>query len=91
MPELTQACNQTTAKVSMALNKVIGKNFYTFVNEYRVEAFIERVNQPESKHLSLLGLAFECGFRSKSSFNEFFKSHTGLTPSRYRRGNGEQL
>jgi AraC-like DNA-binding protein len=53
------------------------------VNSYRIEAFKELVAQPENKKLTLLGLAFECGFNSKSTFNDVFKKSTGKTPSQY--------
>jgi len=48
-----------------------------------VEAFKERITQPESEKLTLLGHAMECGFKSKSTFNPVFKKLTGKTPSMY--------
>lgn len=72
-------------KLSYAINSCLGKNFYDFVNEYRVKEFLKRLSEKQYAHLSLLGLAFECGFRSKSTFNAFFKKQTGQTPSAYKK------
>lgn len=85
LPDLAGMCGLTTGKTSRVLNQIIGKSFYTFVNEYRAEQFIWNLNKPEYQHLSLVGLAFDCGFKSKSTFNKFFKAYTGLTPSRFRK------
>jgi AraC-like DNA-binding protein len=90
LPELAGISGLTTGKTSQVLNWVIGKSFYTFVNEYRAEHFTRNVNNPEYQHLSLIGLAYECGFKSKSTFNKFFKSYTGQTPSRYRKKMSEK-
>ena len=89
-PELsiTQLAEKTAipaGKISLAINRGSGKNFYDFINEYRVKEFISRLDEKESEHLSLLGLAYDCGFRSKSTFNAFFKRHTGTTPSQYKK------
>ncbi|MEM8896620.1 MAG: helix-turn-helix domain-containing protein, partial [Bacteroidota bacterium] len=67
-------------KLSWLLNEKIGKNFNDFVNGYRLKAFQEKAVDPQNSHLTLLGLAFESGFTSKSVFNDFFKKNTGLTP-----------
>ncbi len=85
LPDLAGLCGLTTVKTSQALNQVIGKSFYSFVNEYRTRHFIRNMNKSEFGHLSLIGLAYECGFKSKSTFNRFFKDYTGHTPSRFRR------
>lgn len=71
--------------LSQVINQYEEKNFYDFVNGYRVNEFIKRATLPENKNLNLLGIAFDSGFNSKSSFNEVFKKHTGQTPSRYLR------
>ncbi len=67
-------------KLSWLLNEKIGKNFSDFINSYRLKAFQEKAIDPEKSHLTLLGLAYESGFTSKSVFNDFFKKTTGLTP-----------
>ena len=69
--------------LSQVINEKEGKNFYDFVNSYRVEEFRRLMAVPKNRHLTLLSLAFDCGFNSKSSFNRYFKKATGQTPSQY--------
>lgn len=73
---------QLTAKqISEALNQGLGKNFYSFINEYRVEEFKAQVDN--NRHLTLAGLAKNCGFNSKTTFQRVFKEITGMRPSEY--------
>ncbi len=53
------------------------------MNEYRVNEFIERIQLPENKHLTLLGIAFDAGFNSKATFNRAFKKFTGKSPKEF--------
>lgn len=69
--------------LSQIINGKEGKNFYDFVNTYRVEEFKRLITIPENRQITLLSLAFDCGFNSKSSFNRYFKKTTGKTPSEY--------
>jgi len=69
--------------LSQVINEQEGKNFYDFVNSYRLEEFKRLLSDQKNRHLTLLALAFECGFNSKSSFNRHFKKVTGQTPSEY--------
>ncbi|WP_224490917.1 helix-turn-helix domain-containing protein [Robertkochia flava] len=85
LPTLSQKVNATQKQVSNAINQSFEKNFYEFVNGYRVEAFKKRMREPGWESLTLLGHAYECGFKSKSTFNHVFKKMTGKTPSEYTR------
>jgi len=67
-------------KLSWLLNEKLRKNFSSYINGFRVEAFQKKSLDPANDHLSILGLAYESGFNSKSVFNEFFKKTTGQTP-----------
>lgn len=69
--------------LSQIINAREGVNFYDFVNRYRVEEFKRTASDPRNRHLTLLALAFDCGFNSKSSFNRYFKKATGQTPSQF--------
>jgi len=69
--------------LSQVINEKEGKNFYNYINTLRVHAFIHASSLPDKKHYSLLALAFESGFNSKSTFNKYFKAHTGKAPSEY--------
>lgn len=64
------------------LNSVIGKNFFRFVNEYRVEEVKKLIKKKH--HFSMEAIGFECGFNSKSAFFSVFKNITGLTPLQYK-------
>ena len=81
LAELADAIAATPHEVSQILSTRLGKNFYTFVNEYRVEhvkAALGASSRP------VLDLALEAGFQSKSTFNAAFRKATGTTPSEYR-------
>ncbi len=71
--------------LTQVINGKRGQNFFRLVNEYRIREVKRRINQGDADQLSLLGLAFDCGFNSKSSFNQAFKTIQGCTPSEYRR------
>jgi AraC-like DNA-binding protein len=69
--------------LSSVLNQFTGKSFNEFVNEYRVEEVKRRLFEPSMKHLTITGIAFECGFNSQATFQRAFKQATGLTPKEY--------
>lgn len=76
--------------LSEAIHTVLGENFYELVNRYRLEEVKQGLADPSKDHLTVLSIAFDAGFNSKSTFNTLFKKHTGMTPSEYRekkRGN----
>jgi AraC-like DNA-binding protein/NADH:ubiquinone oxidoreductase subunit 6 (subunit J) len=77
------------SQLSQLINEGMGDNFYNFVNKFRVEEVKRLMVNPKYKNLNMLGLAFEAGFKSKSTFNLIFKRFTGLTPSEYRRNLAE--
>lgn len=70
--------------LSQVINEQFNLNFFDFVNQYRVEEFKQRIVNPNYESYSLLGIAFDCGFNSKSAFNRIFKKVTTLTPSQYK-------
>lgn len=59
------------------------QSFTQLMNSYRVNEVLQKINEPAEKNKTLLAIALECGFSSKSSFNQIFKEHTGKTPSSY--------
>ena len=80
---LSKKLNTSTNKLSWLLNTVYKSTFYDFINEYRVKAFISKLEQDEHKIKTLLSLSMEVGFNSKSTFNKAFKSVHKETPSSY--------
>jgi AraC-like DNA-binding protein len=81
--QLARRLDTNTSVLSAVVNRAFGKNFNDFVNEYRVEAVKNLLGTPSAQHLSLLGIAFECGFNSKSTFNRAFRKVTGVAPSEW--------
>jgi AraC-like DNA-binding protein len=69
--------------LSQVINQQEKKNFYDFVNTYRVEEFKRLIGMQKNRQFTLLSLAHDCGFSSKTSFNRIFKKATGQTPSEY--------
>ncbi|TDY11365.1 helix-turn-helix domain-containing protein [Meridianimaribacter flavus] len=69
--------------LSWLLNASFKKNFNDFINTYRLEYFKSIALKPEFKHITILGLAYDSGFNSKSVFNTFFKKTEGITPSKW--------
>jgi len=74
--------------LSQTINERLGKSFPDFINSYRIEEAKKRLLDPAFKHLSILGIAEDVGFSSKSSFNAVFKKHTDMTPSEFRSAPG---
>jgi len=69
--------------ISGAINQAFQMNFNDFVNERRAEAVIEKLQRGEHAQNTLLGIALDCGFNSKTTFNRAFKKHTGTTPRQF--------
>lgn len=69
--------------LSEVINRVELKNFFDYINTLRVEEFKERINKPENQQYTLLSIAHDCGFNSKTSFNRNFKNITDKSPSEY--------
>ncbi len=71
--------------LSRVINEKAGKNFFDFVNGYRIEEVKTKIADPSFSRYSLLGIAFESGFNSKSAFNRVFKQLAKVTPSQYKK------
>lgn len=90
-PELSLADTARLLKTNVStlsgiINAAFDKNFNDFVNEYRVNEFKERCQLPENQNITLLGIAFDCGFNSKATFNRAFKKYEGIAPSEFVKG-----
>lgn len=85
LPVLARELGVTANHLSQVINQKSGSNFFNFVNGYRVEAVIAKFKDPALAAFSILGIAYDSGFRSKSSFNKIFKETTGQTPLQYRK------
>lgn len=83
--QLANLCDISRHDLSHILNMVIKKKFYDFINDYRVEEFKNRIQSKSNSKLTLLGIAYESGFNSKTTFNVAFKKNTGFTPSQFKK------
>ncbi len=81
---LAELSETSQTQLSQVINQHFEMNFYDFVNQYRVEEVKKMLSSPKFNQLSVLGIAFDCGFKSKSSFNRYFKKYVGVSPSRFR-------
>src|SRR5690606_24077483 len=88
-PELTleQLADQlglSARLVSNIINRKFNKNFFEFINYYRVEE-AKAIITSRPEHVSMLDVMADSGFNSKSAFNRFFKKYTGMTPTEFRK------
>jgi AraC-like DNA-binding protein len=72
-------------QLSQAIHVTLHKNFFDFINSYRVNEAKARIRDEKFRNLTLLAIAYDVGFNSKSVFNEAFKKNAGLTPGEFRR------
>lgn len=82
LAEKTQLSNGYLSKI---INQKEGKNFYDFVNGFRIAEVKANLKNAAYDHYSILGIGLEAGFKSKSTFNAVFKKMTGMTPSAYKK------
>ncbi|GAA5521139.1 helix-turn-helix domain-containing protein [Aliifodinibius salicampi] len=85
LADLAKEFSISSHNLTEILNQYMGQNFYDFVNHYRVKEVKQKLKDPGSKNKTLLALALDAGFNSKSSFNSVFKKQTGMTPSQFRK------
>ncbi|HZY40215.1 MAG TPA: helix-turn-helix domain-containing protein [Mucilaginibacter sp.] len=87
---LAKKVGVTSHHLSRVINDKLNKNFNELMNQYRINEFKARVNDQKYASYSILGIAYDVGYNSKSSFNEAFKKQNGLTPSEYLRSPGQK-
>ena len=85
LQDVAEALMVSSNNLSQIINDKLNKNFYDFVNGYRVETAKKLLVNPKKQHLTLLAIAFDSGFNSKSSFNSVFKKQCLMTPSEFKK------
>ena len=85
MPELARELSMSPNHLSQVINEQLNKNFFELVNAYRIEEAKKRLLDPDAEPLTILAIAYEVGFNSKSAFNTAFKKYTGMTPTQFRK------
>ncbi len=81
--ELANMLNVSQNKLSYVINTSLKKKFRDLINHYRVEEVKMKLSDEKYKHMSILGIALECGFNSEASFYRIFRKNTGLSPNEY--------
>ena len=71
--------------LSQVINELLQKNFFLFINHYRIEEAKRLLDNPKDKKITVLEVMYQVGFNSKSSFNTLFKKETGITPSEFKK------
>ena len=83
--KLSELLSVSTHHLSYVINTGFQKNFFQFVNEYRIDYAKKLLKNENANKLSILGIAYEAGFNSKTSFNTTFKKFTNQTPSEFKK------
>ncbi len=84
LSSLAEKLEMQPKELSRIINTGLKKNFNDLINEYRVRDIVQKMQNPAFDHITLLGIAFEAGFNSKSTFNRTFKQMTGKSPVEYK-------
>jgi AraC-like DNA-binding protein len=83
--DLAGHLSMPTHHLSQIINERLKQNFFDFINNYRVEEAKKRLRDPSCNHLTILAIAYDVGFSSKSVFNSAFKKHASMTPSQFKK------
>lgn len=83
LTDLAKKLETNASVISKTINQGYRMNFNDYVNNFRIEAVKANLSNGEHKKSTLLGIAYDCGFNSKSTFNRAFKKNTGKTPKEY--------
>lgn len=84
LAELARMVGVSSHHLSQTINEQLGKNFFDFINQFRVKQAKTLLSQATPK-MNVIDVAMESGFNSKTAFYEAFKKHTGVTPSQFRK------
>jgi AraC-like DNA-binding protein len=85
LAQLSEKLEILPYQTSEVISRKYKQTFFDLINNYRIAEIKKRLTDPHYDHFSILAIAMECGFNSKSSFNTAFKKFTGCTPSEFRR------
>ena len=83
LSDVAAALETNTKIISQTVNSGFEMNFNDFINHYRIEAVKEKLNSGEHLKSTLLGIAYDCGFNSKATFNRAFRKSTSISPKDY--------
>lgn len=85
LTKLSNLLNVSPNYLSQVINTQYQQSYAEYISQYRIEAFKNKVLDPQFQNLKIASLAYDCGFKAISTFNTLFKKHTGLTPSEFKK------
>jgi len=83
LPKLAKRLEASSNETSFVINELYQDNFYNFINRYRIEEAKRLLLSDKYNQLNVLGIAYESGFNSKTTFNTTFKKYTGMSPTEF--------
>jgi len=83
--DLSKELSIPSWQLSQVINTSFHQNFFHFINNYRIEEAKHLMTEPSNNKTTILEILYEVGFNSKSTFNDVFKKHTGMTPSEFKK------
>ncbi len=87
LTQLSKHLSSNSSFISKVINEGFGKNFNDFVNHFRVEALLSKLRSGDHFEQTLMGIAYDCGFNSKATFNRAFKKYTKMSPTDWIKNN----
>jgi AraC-like DNA-binding protein len=85
LSDLSEKLSLSSKHLSQVINQSFNKNFFDFINTYRIKEFQQILKESGDDKLTVLEAMYQAGFNSKSSFNTAFKKETGQTPTEFRK------
>ena len=85
LSDLAKKLSVPHRELSQVINESFNQNFYDFINKYRIAECKRLMNNSSDQKKTIIEIAYEVGFNSKSTFNKAFKKHTGLTPKEFKK------
>lgn len=87
LPKLARKLEATSNETSFLINELYQENFYNFINKHRIEEAKMLLLSEKYSQLNILGIAYEAGFNSKTTFNTTFKKYVGMSPTEFVKSN----
>ena len=81
LSELAQHFNLNISHLSTLINLCFNQNFNDLINAYRIETFMQKINEGQLQNFTLTSIAYDSGFNSKTTFNRAFKKYAGVSPT----------